>query len=93
MDGLLGRNRIGSGESIFYGLVQRVFAAFALGLIADLCDEFLRFSLRFGLRHFRWISNISAVAKELDLEAFGPITDAAAATSPFAPGVRLDASG
>jgi hypothetical protein len=29
MEGLLGRNWIGSGESIFYSLVQHLFAAFA----------------------------------------------------------------
>src|SRR5476649_2363306 len=42
---LLDRNWIGSGESIFNSLVQRLFAAFTLGLIANLRFELLRFSL------------------------------------------------
>src|SRR6478752_10206238 len=49
MEGLLGRNWIGSGERIFYSLVQHLFAAFALGLIADLRYELLRF---FVVIHF-----------------------------------------
>src|SRR5215471_10899684 len=59
MDGLLGGNWIRSGESIFYCLVQHLFAVFALRLIADLRYELLRFLLRFILRHFHRISNIS----------------------------------
>ena len=35
LHGLLGRNRIRSGESIFYSFIQRLFTAIALGLIAD----------------------------------------------------------
>ena len=65
MDGLLGGNRIGSGESIFYCLVQHLFAVFALGLIADLRYELLKFLLRFGLQHFYRISNISAAVATL----------------------------
>src|SRR5215475_9546530 len=65
MDGLLGGNWIGSGESIFYCLVQHLFAVFALRLIADLRYELLRFLLRFILRHFHCISNISAAVATL----------------------------
>ena len=65
MDGLLGGNWIGSGESIFYCLVQHLFAVFALRLIADLRYERLRFWLRFILRHFHRISIISAAVATL----------------------------
>src|SRR5215470_2579422 len=65
MDGLLGGNWIRSGESIFYCLVQHLFAVFALRLIADLRYELLRFLLRFILQHFHCISNISAAAATL----------------------------
>src|SRR3974390_1821150 len=54
-----------TGEGIFYSLVQQFFAAFALGLIVDRRYELLRFSLRFGLRHFHRISNISAAVATL----------------------------
>src|SRR5215475_15134004 len=66
MDGLLSRNWIRSGESIFYCFVQHLFVAFALRLIADLRYEFFRFLLRLGLRHFHWISNISAALRHYD---------------------------
>src|SRR5262245_22937322 len=66
MDGLLSRNWIRSGESIFYCFVQHLFVAFALRLIADLRYECLRFLLRLGLRHFHWISNISAASRHYD---------------------------
>src|SRR6516225_2772258 len=69
MDGLLGGNWIGSGESIFYCLVQHLFAVFALRLIADLRYELLRFLLRFILRLFHCISNISAAVATLQQAA------------------------
>src|SRR5262249_16589880 len=69
MDGLLGGNWIGSGESIFYRLVQLLFAASALRLIADLRYELLRFLLCFILRHFHRISNISAAVPNLQQAA------------------------
>src|ERR1035437_5789557 len=65
MEGLLGGNWIGSGERIFYSLIQRIFAAFVVGLIADLRFELLRVLLRVVLRHFHPTFNNSAAVYTL----------------------------
>jgi hypothetical protein len=71
MEGLLGGNWIGSGERIFYSLIQRVFATFALGLIADLRFELLRVLLRVVLRHFHPTFNNSAAVYTLHRRPHG----------------------
>src|SRR5665213_1601081 len=73
MEGLLGGNWIGSGERIFYSLIQRVFATFALGLIADLRFELLRVLLRVVLRHFHPTFNNSVAVYTLPRRPHGSV--------------------